>query len=72
MIESTSFNNVSNYFTVKEHNFSIDNQEKTILLPTVDSDIMNTTSSNLATTLTSPSWGYQQYHTASIKSTSIH
>ena len=65
MIGSTIFINVSNNFTVKEHNVSIDNQDKTILLPTVDSDIINTTSSNLATTLTSPSWGYQQYHTAS-------
>ena len=59
VIGSTSFINVSNYFTVKEHNVSIDNQDKTILLPTVDSDMINTTSSNLATTLTSPSWGYQ-------------
>ena len=46
---------MSNYFTAKKHNVSIDNQDKTILLPTVDSDIVNTTSSNLATTLTSPS-----------------
>ena len=52
---STSFNNVFNYFTAKKHNVSIDNQDKTILLPTVISNIINKTSSTLATILTSPS-----------------
>ena len=65
VVRYTSFNNFSNYCTTIQQNFKIDNQDKTILLPTVDSDIVNTTSSNLATTLTSPSWRYQQYHTTS-------
>ena len=65
VVRYTSFNNFSNYCTAIQQNFKIDNQDKTILLPTVDSDIVNTTSSNLATTLTSPSWRYQQYHTTS-------
>ena len=41
--------------------FSIDNQDKTILLPTIVSNIINKTSSTLTTILTSPSWDYQQH-----------
>ena len=48
-----------------QQNVSIDNKDKTIILPTVVSNIISTTSFSLATILTSPSWDYQQHHPAS-------
>ena len=48
-----------------QQKISIDNQDKTILLPTVVSNILNTTSSNFTTTLTNPSWDYRPHHPAS-------
>ena len=65
LVRSTRFNNFSNYTTAIQHNVTIDIQDKTILLPTVVSITINTTSSNLATTITSPSWDFQQHHPAS-------
>ena len=56
VVRSTSFNNVSNYCTAKQQNFKINNQDKTILLPTVVSSIINTISSNLATTVLVLHW----------------
>ena len=58
VVRYTSFNNFSNYCTAIQQNFKIDNQDKTILLPTVVSSIINTTSSKLTTTITSLSWDY--------------
>ena len=65
IVRSTSFNNVSNCFTAKQQNFSIDNQDKTIFMPTVFSNIIKITNSNLATPFTSPTWDHQQHHLAS-------
>ena len=65
VVRSTSFNNMFYYNTVMKQNVSIDNQDKSILLPIIVSNIFNTTSSNFATTLTSPSSNYRPHHPAS-------